>query len=184
MTDNETTCQCQYCLVLSLLYSRFGMLSMDALRASRLVVDTGLHAFGWTPEKAVNFMLAHTAASKRTCEVCSSASLTSLFLYLLRWEYWKVQFSLISNMIYCMVPPGTSGSHLVNASHHFGIPSNPSPFHPFKDSITIYPWETQYKSQFVSICRLGLSYPVLILAMGVMWSFTLKEEGIDFSVSI
>ncbi|CAG0905721.1 unnamed protein product, partial [Darwinula stevensoni] len=48
-------------------YMKFGMLSMDALRASRLVVDTGLHAFDWAPEKAVNFMLAHTAASKRTC---------------------------------------------------------------------------------------------------------------------
>jgi len=40
---------------------RLGMLSYDAWRASRLVVDTGLHAFGWTRERAEQFMLEHTA---------------------------------------------------------------------------------------------------------------------------
>lgn len=40
---------------------RLGMLSFDAWRAARLVVDTGLHAKGWTREQAERFMLEHTA---------------------------------------------------------------------------------------------------------------------------
>jgi uncharacterized protein (DUF885 family) len=40
---------------------RMGMLSYDAWRASRLVVDTGIHAKGWTREQAEKFMLEHTA---------------------------------------------------------------------------------------------------------------------------
>jgi len=38
-----------------------GMLSYDAWRASRLVVDTGLHAKGWTRQQAERYMLEHTA---------------------------------------------------------------------------------------------------------------------------
>lgn len=40
---------------------RLGMLSFDAWRASRLVVDTGLHALGWSRQQAIDFMLEHTA---------------------------------------------------------------------------------------------------------------------------
>jgi uncharacterized protein (DUF885 family) len=36
---------------------RLGMLSAQALRASRLVVDSGLHALGWTREQAIDYML-------------------------------------------------------------------------------------------------------------------------------
>ncbi len=40
---------------------RLGAASYDAWRASRLVVDTGLHAMGWTRAQAEQFMLEHTA---------------------------------------------------------------------------------------------------------------------------
>ncbi len=40
---------------------RMGVISFDAWRASRLVVDTGLHAKGWSRGRAVQFMLDHTA---------------------------------------------------------------------------------------------------------------------------
>jgi len=41
--------------------ARLGMLSMRALRACRLVVDTGIHHLGWSREQAVQFMLANSA---------------------------------------------------------------------------------------------------------------------------
>ena len=40
---------------------RFGILSFDAWRACRLVVDTGLHAMGWSRDEAIRFMTEHTA---------------------------------------------------------------------------------------------------------------------------
>jgi uncharacterized protein (DUF885 family) len=42
---------------------RLGMLAMDSLRAGRLVVDTGLHAKGWTRQQAVDFLRANTPLS-------------------------------------------------------------------------------------------------------------------------
>jgi uncharacterized protein (DUF885 family) len=40
---------------------RIGILSFDGWRACRLVVDTGIHALGWTRQQAIDFMTAHTA---------------------------------------------------------------------------------------------------------------------------
>jgi uncharacterized protein (DUF885 family) len=40
--------------------ARLGMLARDSLRAARLVVDTGLHAKGWSREQAIDYMRDHT----------------------------------------------------------------------------------------------------------------------------
>ncbi|MDC1542562.1 DUF885 domain-containing protein [Flavobacteriaceae bacterium] len=44
-------------------YEHFGKLTYEMWRACRLVVDTGIHAFGWTREEAVDFMSKNTALS-------------------------------------------------------------------------------------------------------------------------
>ena len=44
-------------------YEQFGKLTYEMWRACRLVVDTGIHAKGWTRDEVVNFMAENTALS-------------------------------------------------------------------------------------------------------------------------
>jgi len=50
------------------LLDRIGVVSFDAWRAGRLVVDTGLHHLGWSRGRAEAFLEAHTALSKKNID--------------------------------------------------------------------------------------------------------------------
>jgi uncharacterized protein (DUF885 family) len=46
---------------------RMGMYSADSMRACRLVVDTGLHALGWSRQQAIDFMVANSPLTEGVC---------------------------------------------------------------------------------------------------------------------
>lgn len=48
--------------------SIFGRLSMEMMRAVRLVVDTGIHSQGWSVERAIGFMMEKTGMHRHECE--------------------------------------------------------------------------------------------------------------------
>lgn len=62
---------------------RMGMFSADSMRACRLVVDTGLHALGWSRQQAIDFMVANSPLTEGVCRpevdryICSPGQATS-----------------------------------------------------------------------------------------------------------
>ena len=50
-------------------WGRIGYLSAYLFRASRLVVDTGIHALGWSRQQAIDYMTAHSAESPGSAEI-------------------------------------------------------------------------------------------------------------------
>ena len=49
-------------------YDRFGMLNYQIWRAARLVVDTGVHAQGWSREQAIDYLREYTALPEHEIE--------------------------------------------------------------------------------------------------------------------
>src|SRR5437763_15364169 len=45
-------------------YERFGTVNDEMLRAMRLVVDTGIHAKGWTRDQSIAYFLSHSGESR------------------------------------------------------------------------------------------------------------------------
>ena len=65
-------------------YQRIGFYSGSLLRAARLVVDTGLHAFGWSRDKAIEYMVDNTGWARPILESQVDRYVTKVILYIIQ----------------------------------------------------------------------------------------------------
>ncbi len=76
-------------------YETFGMLSYQAWRAARLVVDTGIHSQGWTRAEAQQYLRDNTALSDHEIETEVDRYISwpgqALSYYLGEMEIWKLR---------------------------------------------------------------------------------------------
>ena len=75
-------------------YDRYGYLQDELLRSARLVVDTGLHAKGWTREQAIRYLLDNTDAGQddATAEVERSMAMPG---QILAYKVGELRFSAL-----------------------------------------------------------------------------------------
>jgi uncharacterized protein (DUF885 family) len=65
---------------------RMGMFAADSMRACRLVVDTGLHALGWSRQQAIDYMVANSPLTEGVCRpevdryICNPGQATSYMI--------------------------------------------------------------------------------------------------------
>ncbi len=76
---------------------RMGMYSADSMRACRLVVDTGLHALGWSRQQAIDYMVANSPLTEGVCRpevdryICSPGQATSYMIGRLEIERMRAE---------------------------------------------------------------------------------------------
>jgi uncharacterized protein (DUF885 family) len=59
----------QAALAVDTRYQKFGKLTFEMWRACRLVVDTGMHALGWSRERAIEFMREYSVKTEHNIVV-------------------------------------------------------------------------------------------------------------------